>query len=115
MENTEIFNEADLLDTFMEDAEKAKSLLSQFIERTSGQLQELPGLAESKNWQDAHRITHTIKGAARMLAGLELGDAAEKLEKGYKMAELTKIEAAYPALVKAFEQYKEATAVFLSR
>ena len=112
--DTSVFNQADLLDTFMEDSEKAKSLLSQFIERTIRQLEELPRLTEAKNWQEAHRLAHTIKGAAKMLAGEELGNAAEQLERAYKKAELPEVEAALPLVVKAFERFKSAAKEFLA-
>jgi len=109
----EVFNAQDLLDTFMEDEERAKAMLKLFVERTMGQLESLPHLNEAKDWEEARRLAHTIKGASRTLSGLELGNAAARLEKAYKELDMEEINAAYAPVMEEYKRFKKATEKFL--
>ncbi|MCL1815110.1 MAG: ATP-binding protein [Treponema sp.] len=108
-----VFSKEDLLDTFMQEAENAKTLMSQFLKRTGEQLEILPVLTKEKNWEEAFRIVHMIKGAAKTLSGMELGDAAARLEKAYKQIDMQEIEAALPTLLEAYQCFTSAAKEFL--
>jgi HPt (histidine-containing phosphotransfer) domain-containing protein len=109
----DIFNSAELMDTFMGNEEMAFSLLERFIERTSGQIKNIPALKAAADWESARREAHTIKGAALTLSGRELGKAAARLERAFKDACLPEAEAAYPQLEEAFARFKEKACPFL--
>jgi CheY-like chemotaxis protein len=111
--NNQVFNGDELMDTFMQSAETAKSLLSHYLERSTEQLEALPALTKEKNWEEAHRFVHSIKGSARTLSGMELGNAAAVMEIAYKYIDLPKIESSMPALYEAFERFKIAAGDFL--
>jgi HPt (histidine-containing phosphotransfer) domain-containing protein len=101
-----VFDRRDLLDTFLEDAETIKPLLVNFLTRTETQIGELPVLAEQENWEEARRIAHTIKGSALTLSGMELGQAAARLELAYETKNHTEIKAGLPPLREAFSRFK---------
>ena len=111
--NTQVFSSEELMDTFMQNTESAKTLLTHYLERSSEQLKNLPGLTKEKNWEEAHRSVHTIKGSARTLSGMELGNAAAVMENAYKKVDLNRINASMPALYEAFERFKNAAEQFL--
>jgi signal transduction histidine kinase/DNA-binding response OmpR family regulator/HPt (histidine-containing phosphotransfer) domain-containing protein len=101
-----VFNRRELLNTFLEDTETIKPLLDHFLTRTQTQIDELPILAERKNWGEARRIAHTIKGSALTLSGQELGQAAARLELAYKTINRDEIKAGLPPLREAFTRFK---------
>ncbi|MCL1813789.1 MAG: ATP-binding protein [Treponema sp.] len=111
--NAQVFNSEELLDTFMHNAESAKTLLAHYIERSAEQLKNLPILTKEKNWEEAHRSVHSIKGSARTLSGMELGNAAAVMETAYKQVDINTIESSMPALCEAFEHFKSAAEEFL--
>ena len=117
-DSTQVFSREDLLDTFMQSEDSAKTLLSHYLERSSRQLNDLPVLIKEENWTEAHRLVHSIKGSARTLSGMELGNAAFVLEKAFKETDLQKIdlqkiESSMPALTEAYERFKSAAEEFL--
>jgi HPt (histidine-containing phosphotransfer) domain-containing protein len=97
----------------MNDEESAKTLLGRFLERSNEQLEMLPILTKKENWEEAHRIAHTIKGSSKTLSGMELGNAAEKLEKAYKSVDMKEIEAALPYLIETYNHFKDAAENFI--
>ncbi|MCL2479881.1 MAG: response regulator, partial [Treponema sp.] len=98
---SEILNLRDLRESFMNNEEVAGPLLLRFIERTESQINEIPSIAGKEDWETARREAHTIKGAALIMGGRELGQAAARLELAYKNRD-------YPEMGKAFEPLKEA-------
>ncbi|MDR0448179.1 MAG: response regulator [Treponema sp.] len=111
--NFQIFNRDFLMDTFMNDGESAKALLVRFLDRITGQLGILPALMEKKDWAEAYRIAHTIKGTAMTFSGMELGNAAARLERAYKLVDLKEMESALPHLMETYKNFKNAADEFL--
>ena len=109
----QVFSSDDLLDTFMQGAGNAKTLLSHFLERSAEQLKALPILLQEKNWEEAHRTVHSIKGSARTLSGMELGNVAAEIEAACKQEDIKKTESAIPGLLDAFERFKKSAEGFL--
>ncbi|WP_411044534.1 response regulator [Treponema sp. TIM-1] len=107
-----VFNHRDLLDTFLNEVEIIKPLLHRFLERTAGQIDELPGLAERGAWEEGRRIVHTIRGSALTLSGRELGQAAERLERAYKAMNRDEITGCLPLFREAFIRFKAAAETF---
>jgi CheY-like chemotaxis protein/HPt (histidine-containing phosphotransfer) domain-containing protein len=110
-----IFDEQDLMETFMDNKELARSLLSQFIERSEEQLAAIPVLTKAKDWEGARREAHTIKGSALTMGGKELGNAALRLEMAYKNNDEKEIQAAFQPLFDAFTRFKKAVQQFPER
>jgi signal transduction histidine kinase/CheY-like chemotaxis protein/HPt (histidine-containing phosphotransfer) domain-containing protein len=108
-----VFSGRDLVDTFLGDVETVKPLLRRFLERTAGQIDELPGLAERGEWKEGRRIAHTLKGSALTLSGGELGQAAARLEGAYKTMNRDEIDRGLPPLREAFIRFKAAAETFL--
>ncbi|MDR2209870.1 MAG: response regulator [Spirochaetaceae bacterium] len=101
-----IFSRAALLDTFMNNRESAEAALSHFISRGEEQLKALPSLVGEENWEEAFRIAHTIKGSARTLSGMELGEAAAVLERACRTIDRGAMTGALAELNRAFKQFK---------
>jgi signal transduction histidine kinase/DNA-binding response OmpR family regulator len=110
---TAVFDAGDMLDTFMNDGETARPLLAKFIERTSGQLAAIPGLAEKADWESARREAHTIKGSSFTMGGKELGEAAARLELACAKEDGAGTRAAWPFAAAAFERFKAAAEAYL--
>jgi CheY-like chemotaxis protein len=110
----EIFTPRDLLETFMDNTETAKSLLGHFVQRSAEQIDSLPALAEAENWQEARRIAHTIKGSSLTLSGKELGKCAGRLELAYKNIDHPEMEAAIGPFKEAFARFKNAVEAYLN-
>jgi CheY-like chemotaxis protein len=102
-----IFDPAELMKTFMDNDEAAVSLLGRFLERTALQVETLPILKETEDWDTARREAHMIKGAAYTMSAQELGKTAARLEEAFKNRDLSEMEAAYPLLKDAFERFKK--------
>jgi len=109
----EIFNAKEMLHAFMNETEIVMPLLSRFLERTSSQLEEFPGLKAAGDWTTARRNAHVIKGAAGTMGGAELGKAADALEKACINASAKEAETAYPHLVETFKKYKKEAENFI--
>jgi HPt (histidine-containing phosphotransfer) domain-containing protein len=97
----------------MQDIETAKSQLNHFLEQSAAQINSLNLLTKEKDWKEAHRIAHSIKGSSRTLSGMELGNTAAILEAAYKQVDNTKIEATLPKLTEVFNSYKKAAEEFI--
>jgi HPt (histidine-containing phosphotransfer) domain-containing protein len=109
----EVFDVDDLMETFMDNRETAKSLVTQFIQRTEEQIAAIPVLDKAGDMESARREAHTIKGSALTLGGKELGNAAARLELAYKNDDKAEMIAAYPPVGEAFGRFREAVRPFL--
>lgn len=112
-----VFDREELLNTFINNAGNAKALLAHFLERCTLQVEALAVYAEDRNWTEAFRITHSIKGSARMLSGAELGNRAALLEKACQQVgtstDAAAIENLLPVLVESFTRFKNAAEEFI--
>jgi CheY-like chemotaxis protein len=110
----QIFNITEALDTFMDNTEMIRSLLTKYIERTREQLTvELPRSMEAGDWEAARRGAHTIKGSALTLAAKELGRTAARLELAFKRIDQAEITVALPPLEAAFSRFEAAVRCYL--
>ena len=104
----EIFSRDYLLNAFMQDSDIIKNMLVRFIERSAGQLDVLPAMLQQENWEEIFRIVHTIRGTAKTLSGIELGNTAAKLEEICKTKNVPEAEKILPQLKEAFIRFKKA-------
>jgi len=108
-----VFSREYLLNTFMNNEESAKTLLAGYIDRTAEQLESLPDLVRKQNWEDACRTAHMIRGSAMTLSGMDLGQAASRLEMACKQADTVEAEPALAATVDAFGRFRIAAEEYL--
>jgi len=109
----EIFNAEEMLSAFLDDEKIVLPLLSRFIERTSSQLENFPGLKATGEWATARRDAHTIKGAAPTMGSAELGKAASALENACINASAEEAETAYPHILETFAKYRKEAEKFI--
>jgi signal transduction histidine kinase/DNA-binding response OmpR family regulator/HPt (histidine-containing phosphotransfer) domain-containing protein len=109
----EIFDLPDLMETFMDNEEDAKTLLAHFLERTEPQIAAVPGFAGQGDWESARREAHTVKGGALTMGGRELGKAAARLELACKNQDMAEMTAALPPTREAFARFKTAAQAYL--
>ncbi|MDR2701917.1 MAG: Hpt domain-containing protein [Spirochaetaceae bacterium] len=112
-EFTGIFSKEHLLNTFMNDAESAKLLLAHFLERTTKQLEDMTDYINNQNWEEMYRIAHMIRGSVTTLSGMDLGQAAGRIEKAYKQNDTAGMAAAFPFAVEAFQRFKAAAEEYI--
>jgi HPt (histidine-containing phosphotransfer) domain-containing protein len=105
-EEARIFSAGELVENFMGNTALVRSLLARFVERTERQVAEIPALAEKGDWQTAHREAHSVKGSARNLSALELGDAAARWEEACKARNSPALRALVPEMTAAFARFK---------
>ncbi|MDR0876981.1 MAG: response regulator [Treponema sp.] len=110
----DIFDRADLMETFMNNAEAAKALLGKYLERTGIQIAAIPPLIEKEDWESARREAHTIKGSALTVGGRELGRAAGILELALRDADKKRAGAAMPPAVEAYTRFRAAVEKYLA-
>ncbi|MDR2376805.1 MAG: Hpt domain-containing protein [Treponema sp.] len=103
-----IFSIERLFENFMGNTTLVKSLLVRFMERTEHQLTDIPLLAEQGDWETATREAHTIKGSARSLSALDLGDTAARWEEACKTGDTLAVWALVPEMTEAFGRFKAA-------
>lgn len=114
-EFTGVFSKEYLQNTFMNNEETVKSLLALFLERTNQQLIDMSALIENQNWEEMNRIAHIIRGSATTLSGMELGQAAGRIEKAYKQNDTAEMAVAFPFVVKAFQHFKVAAEEYIHK
>jgi len=108
-----VFDGAEVLHTFMDDEQAVLSILARFIERTKAQLAAFPDLEKAEDWENARRNAHTIKGSALTISGVELGNAATRLEQAYINIDREEMKPAYIILQKAFDCFKKEAEDFI--
>ncbi|MFQ3547880.1 MAG: response regulator, partial [Termitinemataceae bacterium] len=106
--DTEILNEAQLLENFFGNRETVVSLLQRFMERTEASLAALPGLIDQEDWESARREAHTIKGSSLNLAAADLGQAAARVELDCKEQRREDLLGAMNQLREAYARFKKA-------
>jgi HPt (histidine-containing phosphotransfer) domain-containing protein len=110
-----VFSAAELRENFMGNMSLVRSILVRFIERTEDQIGEIPVLAEKGDWESSVRAAHTIKGSARSLSALDLGDMAMRWEDACRQRDAAAVKARYGDIVEAFDRFKAAAEGFLSQ
>jgi signal transduction histidine kinase/DNA-binding response OmpR family regulator/HPt (histidine-containing phosphotransfer) domain-containing protein len=111
----QVFNPAELKDTFLGNGELIRSLLIGFIHKTREQIAEgIPRGIEAGDWEAALRGAHTIKGSALTLAAKELGHSAGRLEAAVKNRGHAEMNAAVPLLAAAFTRFEAEARRFLN-
>jgi len=80
LENLPIFNYTGALDTFLGNQDVLLSLLSPFMDKTTGQIREMKELDPITGAEEISHLAHSIKGGSRNLDMHRLGMAGEFLE-----------------------------------
>jgi HPt (histidine-containing phosphotransfer) domain-containing protein len=109
-----VFDRADLMETFMNEEETARSLLARFVTRTADQISAIPALAGRQDWEGARREAHTIKGSSLTMGGKELGRAAARLELAFKNMDRAEMKAAWGPVKEAFVRFRAAVKAYLA-
>ena len=102
-----VFDSNRMLDSFMNDEKAALSLLARFIERTRLQLEKLPALKDSGDWESARRDAHSIRGAAFTMGAAKLGNEAARLEQAYKTGSNEEADIIFPEVLDTFLCFKK--------
>jgi len=112
-EFTGVFSKEFLSNIFVNNEEGAKSLLAVFLERTTEQMEGMPDLIVNRDWDEMYHVAHMIRGSVMMLSGMELGEAAGRIENAYKQNNPEKMVAAFPVVAEAFQRFKAAAKEYI--
>jgi signal transduction histidine kinase/HPt (histidine-containing phosphotransfer) domain-containing protein len=72
-----------------------KRLLKRFFDEYEHVDQDIKTALDQKNYSDAHRLTHTIKGLASSLSAIPMRDCSLELEKAINNQDTAKIQPAF--------------------
>jgi len=108
-----VFNKEYLLNTFENNEKSVKSLLAVLLERTAGQVEGMADLIENRNWAEMNRVAHIIRGSVTTLSGMELGQAAGRIENAYRQNNPEEMAAGFPLVVEAFQRFKAAAEEYI--
>lgn len=81
-----------------------KKIVSKMLEDTPKQLEKLAIAMQAQDMKTAERLAHSIKGSARSVGALQLGELALLMEQAIKSAEYTEANYFMPQLMQEFEQ-----------
>jgi histidinol-phosphatase (PHP family) len=109
-----VFSPEELVENFMGNTALVRSLLVRFMERTECQAADIPVLAEKGDWEIALREAHTLKGSARSLSALELGDAAARWEEACRAGDPQAVRDLAPKLAAVYDRFKAAAKRYLA-
>ncbi|MDR2094618.1 MAG: response regulator [Treponema sp.] len=109
----EVFDPAEVLDTFMNNADMVKSLLRRFLSRTREQVEAMAKMLAEQDWEDLQREAHAIKASSLTLSGKELGEAASRLELAARNRDVPNMQAVYSRLKETFVRFEQAATGFL--
>ena len=101
-----IFDREDLGERVMGNQELARRIIRRFVEDMPRQIAALAGAVNSGDASQVRLLAHSIKGAAANAGGLELREAAWKLEQQGKAGDLTAAAATLPELSGSFERVR---------
>lgn len=91
-----VFDPIVLLDMLGDDPKAHRDLIDSFLEETQKAVAELQHAIEAHDTNILRKISHKLKSSARIVGALELAAACEDLEHaGYKKASRLEIQAAY--------------------
>jgi PAS domain S-box-containing protein len=103
-----VFDWAGVLDTFLGQKDTVASLLTRFIAKAGGQMDELSAALEAKDGQKFREVSHSLKGASWNLSARKLGDAALAGETAGRENDMGAAAAAIAVIREAYADFVEA-------
>jgi PAS domain S-box-containing protein len=103
-----IFVESALLDRLMGDRDAAVTIAEGFLQDLPRQIENLDGYLASGDAKGVERQTHTIKGAASAVSGLDLADLAGRMERAGRLGDLETVRSSVIGLKEKFQQLRTA-------
>ena len=97
----------------MGDEEFARGLVEGFLEETASDLGALREALLKKEYAEARRLAHSIKGAAFTVRGQELGEAAHTVELNISEENPEAARAAFDLVCYAFERLRASIKTYL--
>lgn len=79
-------------------------LLDEYFATASGFLQSLSKAVEEGNFDEAHRLAHSLKGSSRSIGAWPMGDACEKLDLAARAGDLSEAQPMLEAIWARFEE-----------
>ncbi len=100
---TPIFVEATVIKRLMGDRDLARNIVIDFLNDIPKQIAALKGHVDTDDLVNAERQAHTIKGAASMVGGLALQQAAACVEESARNNDMVRLRASIPTLETQFD------------
>lgn len=93
-------------ETGIDDKETLKMLFGEFFNVCQTDIDKLPGSIQAANFTEVMHFAHNIKGAARNLWMVEIGDASAELEALAKSSQSNGMKESYDKLLKVYNAGK---------
>jgi PAS domain S-box-containing protein len=113
--DSSVFDWAGVLDTFLGQKDTVSSLLTRFIAKAAGQMEELSAALEAKDAQKFREVSHSLKGASWNLSARKLGDSALAGETAGRENDMAAAEAALALIRAAYVDFVTAASPYASR
>ncbi len=88
----ELWDSADFEDTIGHNLELGKQILEDFITQTKGFLHDTINLIELKDFEELHRIAHTLKGSSASISANKLANIASEMSSATKKNDIFTVE-----------------------
>ncbi len=102
-----VFDFSAAVEAFMGKADVVVRVVGKFRAQTDAELERLAEALQSEDWEQVRGGAHAIKGGARSLAALDLGDAAEELETAGREQDREAAERAFDRLRTEYRRFSE--------
>jgi HPt (histidine-containing phosphotransfer) domain-containing protein len=103
-----VFDAEDFLRRMMGDESLVRKVLAAFLGDMPAQISKLRTLIAERAAEAAGKQAHTIKGAARNVGGMALGEVAARIEAAGKTGNLEAVIAELPEVERQFATLREA-------
>jgi CheY-like chemotaxis protein len=110
--DSSVFDWAGVLDTFLGQKDTVAGLLTRFMDKARGQLDELAQAAAAKDATRFHEVSHSLKGASWNLSARRLGDAALLGETAGREGDMAAAAGALGAMRAAYADFAAAAAPY---
>jgi two-component system sensor histidine kinase/response regulator len=101
------FDYAEALDAFMDEREMLHETLETYLQKTRGQLKQIPGVLKARDFTELRSIAHAVKGSSLNLSVIQTGNVAAELEAAALEENLPQAISLAKSLVAAFKAAAE--------
>ena len=102
---TDLWDAEDFEDTVGHDTDLGKQILTDFIKQTKLFLKQSYPLIEKQDFEELHRIAHTLKGSAASISANKLASIANQMSQGTKDKSTEEIKKALKDFTEQFDLF----------
>jgi len=86
-----------------DDPEFYEEMLAEYVNEGAGNVPELKGMFEAKDWEHYRIIAHSVKSTSRMIGAKEMAERAFEMETAAKEGSTEAIIASHPQFLEKYD------------